>query len=79
MNDRQKTPSGARTALITCAVLALGWIVFAGAGGVTANPVLTVLGALCFVGAIVLLIVGLVLRSNERRAAQSQPPAPPAS
>jgi hypothetical protein len=79
MAQSQKQASTARTLLIVCAVLALGWIVFAGMGGVTGLPALTVLGALCFVGALVLLIVGLVLRSNERRAAQSQPPAPPVS
>jgi NADH:ubiquinone oxidoreductase subunit 6 (subunit J) len=73
MSGTRKPASPARTLLNVCWILAIGWIVFAGLGGALTQPMLTVLGFVCFVGAVVTLIVGLVLRSKERAA--SSPPA----
>ena len=38
------------------------------------QPLLTLLGFLCFVGAVVTLIAGLVLRSKEKAAKSSTTP-----
>ena len=71
MTQTRRPASPARTTLNACWVLAIGWIVFAGIGGVTSQPILTLVGFLCFVGAVVTLIVGLVLRSKEKTAKSS--------
>lgn len=73
MSETRKPASPARTLLNVCWILAVGWIVLAGLGGALGQPVLTVLGFLCFVGAAVTLIVGLVLRSRART--NEAPPA----
>lgn len=70
MSDTRKPASPARTTLNACWILAIGWIVLAGIGGVTGTGILTLLGFLCFAGAVVTLIVGLVLRSKEKSAVQ---------
>lgn len=68
MSETRRTPSRARTTLNAAWILAIGWLVFAGAGGALNQVTLVVLGYLCFLGAIVTLIVGLVLRSKEKSA-----------
>jgi len=74
MTQTRKPASPARTTLNACWVLAVGWIIFAGAGGAMSQPLLTLLGFLCFVGAVVTLIAGLVLRSKEKAAKSSTTP-----
>jgi len=69
MTEPRKHQSPARTTLTVCWALAIGWVVFAGAGGAAGLAILVLLGYLCFAGAVVTLIVGLVLRSGEKRQA----------
>ncbi len=76
MTENRRPASPARTTLTISWVLAIGWLVFAGGGGAMSAPALILLGFLSFVGAIVCLIVGLILRSKEKAAAEAaRPPA----
>ena len=69
MTETQKHQSPARTTLTVCWALAIGWVVLAFIGGAAGIGILVLLGYLCFAGAVVTLIVGLVLRAGEKRQA----------